>query len=183
MGYIKEGEEMTSITDLYTIGEYHVSTRKLDNCPLIEDQDNIEGWIWVALFLSFPISVIFIAMIYTFNPSDARICCYIYGAFVVLCLTSLLIFNITKDRCGLKITVNYRHNNTEQLKYYRFTDNVEKDAANIKKIVDKFIAKANALHKADEDDLEKNNRKLDAEKKHSEECCIRYKEVLDKVKK
>jgi hypothetical protein len=167
--------------NLYTIGEYHVTSNKMDNCPLIGGQDEYEGWAAVISLFSIPGAALFWAMLYNLNPDIARIVVIGETLLLAVCVTILYGFNMTKNRCGIYISLRKR-NTVIKERYYQFGDDAERDAEKIKSIVDKYTAKANTLNKFDEDEREKFERKAAADKKHSEDCCVRYKDVLEKVK-
>jgi hypothetical protein len=167
--------------DLYTTGEYHVISSKLDNCPLIDGQDEYEAWAGILAFLSIPPAAMVGALLYSVDPGAAVIWTICETIFFIGCLSVLLVFGITKDRCGICINLRNRNRNLKK-KYYQFTNDSERDTARIKSIVDKYTANANTLKKFDEDEQEKFERKVAADNKRSEDCCVRYKDILGKVK-
>lgn len=109
----------------------------------------------------------------------------INNAFVIFLIPLVLIIALNQlvfpdkkifqlSSCGIKIEL-YRGTSVCTEKEYRFTNNPEKDARNVKRIIDEFTLYGNNSFAENKE----YQRRIEEEK---QQCCNQYKEVMEKVK-
>jgi Na+(H+)/acetate symporter ActP len=77
------------------------------------------------------------------------------------------------NRCGISISLNGC--NTHLTSKFALSNNADRDAKKIKKIVDKYVKLAHQI-----DSNQKSKEMI--EKEHRKQCCTQYQAVIEKVK-
>lgn len=153
------------MSTLKHVHEYIIESEKIDMCP-----SEFDG--------SFPVMVLNIGLVVSIYVG-LMLSSVIIGTTLVLSTLLLFLFILgvgsdSSKKCGVHITLtdNEREINGQ---YYRFTDNPERDVAEIEKIVARFNTAATERH-----DLHVKYDAIDKEQKQS--CCNQYQERIVKVK-
>jgi hypothetical protein len=164
-------------TDLYTAKHFHVQSEKMDNCPLFDD----EGF-WMSILITVNLVTFFATLIIYPLFYEPLIISLEFGFFMASACIRLVVLS-TRGRCGIKITLRRYHGAMPtRVKYYQFTDDTERDARKIKKVVESFSLEADKRAAFEEAEALAQTLRLDAERAKSAECCTRYKDVIQKVK-
>ena len=105
------------------------------------------------------------------TPSEWR-----FWILITIGLSLILLFapqEYYKNKCGVSISLN--GTNTSLTSKFTLSNNVNRDAKKIKKIVDKYVKIAHQIDAAEK------SKEL-SERNLKQECCTRYNEVIQKVK-
>jgi hypothetical protein len=171
------------MTDLYSVQEYHVKSVKMDSCPLFEDEGFLMGMLLAVNLVTFFATLIIAPILYDVAPQSTQVMIMMEIMFFIVSAGIFVIVMTSKGRCGIRIYLQkYRQNDYLISKYYQFTDFPERDAEKIKRIVDTLSAIARKRAAFDEAEQLALTKRLDAERAKGEECCTRYREVIQKVK-
>jgi hypothetical protein len=176
------------MNELYKTGSYTVRSEKLDDCPPFEDAKAVETL--TALSTGILVVIAFCMLLVGIvvpSPHDLWVG---LGYLLVIILIDGVIFCLiagNMNRCGVKFMLDVEEHSrwrdhTIRQKYYQFGNNSEIDAHKIRMILESFKADANKRAAFDEAEALSFATKREEQKKKSEECCMRYKEVMQKVK-
>lgn len=153
---------------LRTIGNYSITSEKVDDCPH-KYHDDIGMCCMCVCCISLLLCLIFL-------QNNNMI--YALILFIITCISGFILISILKyNGCGTRISLK----NNEDRGYiigsnsYQFTNNPDYDALEIKKIVDDFERYANELDAA-------NKKREEEQERLKRECCNKYKSVIQKVK-
>jgi hypothetical protein len=156
------------MTILHTIGEYRITSEKVDSC--------LPGWAGICEVFGIVVLVasIFLALYFASIGNGVHFILMV-TSFILGC--SMLFLPRRFKNCGVEITLEVP-DRTAEVQYettYQFTKDPEKDALKIQEIINSHIQTANHRTKN-----KKAEQKAEDEKK--QECCTRYQEVMHKVK-
>lgn len=150
------------------IGEFEITSEKIDNY--------VPWWVPFIGVIGFfgALSWMFLR-IYTFFggfiPSEWGLgITVVFGVSIFLFFAPAAYYN---NICGISIELKGTY--THEITQFALSSNADRDAKKIKNVVDKYTKLA---HKLDTKQKEKDAY----EKKLKQECCIRYNDVIQKVK-
>jgi hypothetical protein len=147
---------------LQTIGNYQITSEKIDNCLPIWTEPSIALGLSGFTFFAFSALIMFTTPFFT-------VCITVCMAF--------LIFTVLPERyrgCGIRIELS-GYNTNPRTTTFKFSNNPVKNVEKIKKTVDGYVNLANSLiteYKLQQKEI----------LNHNEQCCTQYNDIIQKVK-
>lgn len=154
---------------LKTIGDFEITSEKIDNYK--------PEWffpVFIIGVLGMGITFLFVAsQTLGFDGLPQNWKAVFYFIFVISATIFLATTMTYNNVCG--ISIQLKGTNVSYTSKFALSNDADSDAKKIKKIVDEYTRLANN-HDAVQKEKEAEEKRL------KQECCIRYKDVIEKVK-